>query len=335
MEKPAKANRDLRIDNIKGMLIFLVVLGHFAEVFDHDMDLCKGIFLFIYTFHMPGFLFLSGMFHSNEKVWERAARLFLCGYLLKICIFAVRILCGANIAFHPLTESGPPWFLFTLSLFVAVTYLLRKANPAAVFAIAFAASCISGYFRGIGDFLVLSRSIVYYPFYLLGMYAYSLCKKRGGIGTVISSVGIWVKVFAGVLVAAWGTVCILFVSDVYFLRPLFTGRNPFPEEMGPGGILFRLLCFFIALSMILAILLVTPDRSVPVITDAGGKTLQILFWQSIAMALIYSCNIRRFVLLYGIWGTILFMAASFVLCYILTCPFFRYPFYFLNRRMSK
>lgn len=55
------ANRDYHIDNIKGILIFLVVCGHLLTYpQETGSTLATGVRTFIYFFHMPGFIFMSG-----------------------------------------------------------------------------------------------------------------------------------------------------------------------------------------------------------------------------------------------------------------------------------
>ncbi|WP_163408409.1 acyltransferase family protein [Flavobacterium ajazii] len=53
--------RYIYIDRLKGFTIFLVVLGHIIPVLIEDKGAHKNeLFLFIYSFHMPLFFFLSG-----------------------------------------------------------------------------------------------------------------------------------------------------------------------------------------------------------------------------------------------------------------------------------
>lgn len=49
--------RDIRISNIKGLLIFLVVFGHLIAPYQEKFN---AIYLFIYSFHMPLFVLISG-----------------------------------------------------------------------------------------------------------------------------------------------------------------------------------------------------------------------------------------------------------------------------------
>lgn len=57
-------------DNLKFVLILLVVIGHFSKFFQNDSSIYRSVFLFIYAFHMPLFLFISGLFHKDEKIGE-------------------------------------------------------------------------------------------------------------------------------------------------------------------------------------------------------------------------------------------------------------------------
>ena len=53
--------RNYHVDNIKGILIFLVVCGHLLSYLqDMNSTFAIGVRTFIYFFHMPGFLFMSG-----------------------------------------------------------------------------------------------------------------------------------------------------------------------------------------------------------------------------------------------------------------------------------
>ena len=83
--------RDLRIDTIKGILIVCVVLGHVIGNFDASY-LSQRVYDFIYMFHMPLFIFISGIFthkriHSLDfsKVLHRS-----CWYFSFFTAFTCR-----------------------------------------------------------------------------------------------------------------------------------------------------------------------------------------------------------------------------------------------------
>ena len=56
-------------DNLKFILIFLVVLAHLIEI-SAPFEGKQQLYTLIYSFHMPVFIFLSGFFakHSSEKI---------------------------------------------------------------------------------------------------------------------------------------------------------------------------------------------------------------------------------------------------------------------------
>ena len=53
------------IDNIKVVLIFLVVFGHLIERYIDTSDTLMAIYMFIYIFHMPLFIYISGYLSKN------------------------------------------------------------------------------------------------------------------------------------------------------------------------------------------------------------------------------------------------------------------------------
>ena len=61
----AITNKKYFIDNIKVVLIFLVVFGHLIERYIDTSNTLMGIYMFIYIFHMPLFVYISGYLSKN------------------------------------------------------------------------------------------------------------------------------------------------------------------------------------------------------------------------------------------------------------------------------
>lgn len=64
--------RDYSFDYLKGVLIFLVVLGHCPAFILSSPELdfdkwCDPIYIYTHTFHMPLFMFTTGYFFSKKK----------------------------------------------------------------------------------------------------------------------------------------------------------------------------------------------------------------------------------------------------------------------------
>lgn len=110
------------IDNLKGILIIMVVLGHSIQNFTPDYS-NDFMFRFIYSFHMPLFFFVSGFVSYKEKltwesVWKRFKQL-----MIPFVIWAiVKSIILWDITKLPFILTHPDnglWFLYTL-FFISV-----------------------------------------------------------------------------------------------------------------------------------------------------------------------------------------------------------------------
>lgn len=63
----SRNNRDERIDSVKYCLMVLVIVGHvFSQKLFYSTPGCSVVWEWIYMFHMPLFVFLSGFFHTKR-----------------------------------------------------------------------------------------------------------------------------------------------------------------------------------------------------------------------------------------------------------------------------
>ena len=77
-------------DNLKFFLILFVVVGHFCEYFIGNNAVARDIFVFIYSFHMPLFIFVSGLFSKkniDEKRYEKMFSFVIVFFLINIFLF--------------------------------------------------------------------------------------------------------------------------------------------------------------------------------------------------------------------------------------------------------
>lgn len=77
--------RNYWLDNTKFFLIFLVVIGHFLEELISNKTI-KEVFIFIYTFHIPLFIFITGFFSKNVEKSEKRITSYLIMYVIMQCI---------------------------------------------------------------------------------------------------------------------------------------------------------------------------------------------------------------------------------------------------------
>lgn len=259
-EKTVDKNlRSHKWDILKYVLIFLVVLGHAADYYTGTSETMRSLFFFIYIFHMPVFIFVSGLFAKrtvNEKRFDKMLGYIIIYVVLKLYPFCYRTLMGETIRINFFAESGVPWFMLALFWFNLITIITRKVPKAAVFSVSIAAACIVGYFPEIGDFLALSRVFVYFPFFYLGY-----CLDRQKIEDFCE--GKTKKIAASVILVLIAVFVFVQGDGIYWLRPLLTGRNPFSKlgEYEQFGCLIR-LAYYLAVSLVgCCLIIVMPKKT--------------------------------------------------------------------------
>lgn len=273
MTESKTKQRIFLFDNIKFLLIALVVVGHFVDVGTGKSDIFKSIYVFIYAFHMPLFIFLSGMLHKNKNITQKVVMFISLGFLSKIVNFLAELLSAGKAEFKFFSDMFLPWYMFVLAMFVFVSYLLRKIDKRFILLISVIVACFVGYDESVCDFLYISRFVVFYPFFVLG----EMISKETLINLTRKKS---LKIFSLIIIAIWLILCFAKLDTVYILRPLFTGRNPFAanEIFLEWGCVYRLLCYVIALLISFAFVCLMPNVKIPLITDFGSKTLQVYFW---------------------------------------------------------
>ena len=269
-----KINRIPLWDNLKFYLIVLVVIGHFAEAAGTS-HLLRSVFLFIYAFHMPAFFFVSGLFHSNRNIAPKVASFLALYILMKAIIYLELLLMGKKPSFSLFSESGIPWFMFAMAVFTLLRFLFRNVEPRFLLIFSLLSASFAGYDPAVGDTFVLSRILVFFPFYLLGSI---IDHERLMSLRQIKPL----RVLAAFILLIWGFICLFLLDKVYPLRPLFTGRNPFPDAFLPYGAVWRLLCYAVSVLLVFACVLLVPGGS-SFTSRFGGRTLQVYFWHRIVL----------------------------------------------------
>lgn len=162
--------RDYLMDNLKGFLIICVVIGHTFENYIEANYMIKGIYAFIYLFHMEAFIFISGYFTKDiEKAHHHAIRQYLFPYfffnLLAYCY--KYILTGS---FKP-SWINPAWTLWYLLVIFLYRYLLKYIVKIPHY---FIISCLLSLLVSAQSIIqndIFIRFFTYLPFYILGTYA--------------------------------------------------------------------------------------------------------------------------------------------------------------------
>ena len=181
--------RNLKLDNAKGILITLVVIGHMLLPIQGTTRGVTNFFYMIYTFHMPAFVFISGLL--AQRIYTRVPKRYFNGrrwcstlwlYLLfQFILFFSEIPAYGRTTRFPdfLHTSGAPWYLLALLLWylmISFFYAYRDFPYSLIAWILLTIMSLaggylaSGALAGLGDFLALDRVIAFAPFFFAGYF---------------------------------------------------------------------------------------------------------------------------------------------------------------------
>lgn len=165
-------NRNFALDNIKFLLIILVVFGHLIEPLINQNVIFKTVYLSIYSFHMPLFILISGMLtklvYTKEQLHKTIIDILIpfLSFTILYEIFNLMIyghISSATLNFEPYRIL---WFLFSLLLYKIFLPIIMKFKYPILFSIII--SLIAGYVTSVGQFLSISRILYFLPFFIIG-----------------------------------------------------------------------------------------------------------------------------------------------------------------------
>ena len=130
--------RDYFFDNVKAVLMFLVVLGHLLLPI-HGESFLVVVKRLIYVFHMPLFVFVSGYFaktfYKNGRYNYR--KLLYLGKAYLVFVVAIQLVYAISgyQAFSQInlfSQSGAPWYLFAMIAWYLTIPAVHGRCPALV-----------------------------------------------------------------------------------------------------------------------------------------------------------------------------------------------------------
>ncbi len=282
----SEKERVAKWDNLKAYLIALVVIGHVLQYFTDYSDLAKGLYLFIYSFHMPAFIFVAGLFSKHAIYEKRLSSIieFLLIYVIMDFLDAIgKTLSGGTENLHFLWESGPAWFALAMAVFLAAAMFLDRFDKRYVMMIALFLGCIAGLDSHFGDHFASMRICVFLPVFLAGWCIDVHMIQdfaEGAKGIVLKLAGIAVLLLVLLM-------CIAQTERFYPFLKLFKGKYEYAEmDMGIEGVLIRLACYVFWAIMISAIIFATNRRN-NIYTWLGSRTMAIFIWHSIAITIVF------------------------------------------------
>ncbi|MCX6953076.1 MAG: acyltransferase family protein [Verrucomicrobia bacterium] len=270
-----------KVDNIKGLLMILVVAGHAIEIAPiaggwRGASVANVLYASIYTFHMPALVFISGYLSGRAKklgdlAWAGVG-LYVLAQALWVAFLSALSLCGGGLPSLAVLSGLVPgwglWYLLCLFVWRASAPVLTEIRHAPlVMGGLFSYGVLIGGSEA-NELLSISRLIVLLPYFALGYW----CKTRnwGFAETRLR----WYDAFLGAALLGVGPLvvagcCSRRIDLLHFSRPF--------AELGVKleiGALVRVGSALIALGMIRLLLLITPDRKT-VFSRFGTQSLSL------------------------------------------------------------
>lgn len=261
--------REAYFDNARLFLIFFVVFGHLIQPLTSEVAYINTIYHWVYTFHMPAFIFISGFFakgYGNKGYVLNLVKKLIYPYLLFQFIYTIYyFFIGKEDWFAtPFYPHWSLWFLFSLFCWHIMLYWFKKLPPIIGILIALELGLVVGYMNGVGHTFSLSRTFVFFPFFLVG---YWLTKEQ------LFKFKLKPVKIAALLTMTALAVVIAITPD--FSTDWLLGSKSYATVGAPelGG-LFRLMVYGVAAVMTVSVLAWVPMKQ-NIFTNIGQKTLYI------------------------------------------------------------
>ncbi|WP_102028583.1 acyltransferase family protein [Salirhabdus sp. Marseille-P4669] len=301
--------RVLYFDNAKFILIFLVVFGHSISPYISDSHLLNTIYKSVYTFHMPAFILISGYFAKGFKkkgYLKKLAKKLLIPYLIFQMIFAIFFsLQGEENTFTLLEPHWTLWFLLSLFSWHLLLLVFSKLRYSLLL------SLIVGVFIGmvpfIGSFLSLSRTFVFFPFFLLGCL---LEKKHFEKLTQLHCKLIGAILFLGLFISYY-----FFFHDISNLWLFASASYADIGTMEEIGVLVRFFLYLVMFVLIFSFLAFIPKRNYS-FTKLGSRTLYVYLLHGITIKIIQLTPLSDWILETNLY--ILFVLQAIALTLLLS-----------------
>lgn len=165
--------RDPYFDNAKFLAMVLVVAGHSWQPLKDSRAVWAG-YLFVYTFHMPLFILLSGYFSRTFAFRPAQIKRLIAGVAVPYAIFEVIYTLYGNLVDDRGNDISllSPWYL---TWFLIALFVWRLTSPLwlamrwwVALALSFALALV-GAASDLGPDLNLDRVMQYLPFFVIGL----------------------------------------------------------------------------------------------------------------------------------------------------------------------
>ena len=283
------------IDNIKVLLIFLVVFNHIIAFNLVKVDtVVRYVWYAITIFHMPAFVFISGYLSKKPQNVLKNFKNLLIPYVLGYTLtWYSQIWLGRSVDYEILRPTGSVmWYILALFIYRLTIEALGKIRFIVPLSILFA--LWAGTRPEFTTFLSSSRIVVFFPFFVAG-YLW----KSEYITAIRKFKGKWILVaISGVLL--WAIPNYLIPNDMGFA--IFRGNHGYQlcGLTDPQGVILRLLMYLVSFVVVYTMLALVPDIKLP-LTYVGRHTMGIYFFHYPIMIIMNGLYILMLPAMNNVW----------------------------------
>ena len=279
-------------DNLKFLLIIFVVIGHYTQQFRADNEILQRIYVFIYSFHMPAFIFVTGLFSKravNEKDIKKILPYLTCFFATTLILFITKALLGWAPVFEFFSPSGISWYLMSIFFMFLITMLIKDYKPQYIFVLSLIIGVMCGFCQTNNpDFFTWMRTLTFYPFFCLGYISdrEKIEKATNKISTKITAVIFFVAIYLLIY---------FYPKQANKISRLNTARHTYSElgRFAPYGWELRLLTYAISFAAIFLLISLIPRKKIKGFTSLGERTLGIyMFHYVIVYIAVYVLKIQ-------------------------------------------
>lgn len=287
--------KDLKLSNLKGLLIFLVVFGHLIELNKQNY---YQLFVFIYAFHMPLFIFISGYLAKRIKL-SKIINLFLLYIIFQSFFDWFLYFIGEykTLSFHYGKPQFHLWYIVSMIFWYLLAWGLLKLRlnligKLSIFFIMFIVCFISRQYTGVvadivKDFypnftsytLSYQRTISFAPFFFAGFF---MTKEN------LHAVYKFIKPsLAKVLLIVTGTLTILFIEYTPNLEWLFRGSFGIKRFLANGeSYMLKMILHYFLSAWICLLILISVNNKKSILTKWGDYSLGIFLFHPVFVFLL-------------------------------------------------
>lgn len=284
--------RDLYWDSLKFVLIYLVVYGHIVPHYSEDSRFNMAMFNFIYLFHMPLFIFISGRFshiRDRQKYKNGILKLLETYIVFQIIRSGIPIILGGEFTIKCLhTPNWILWYLVALIYWRLIVYFIPQSwlsHRNYMLTVSFCISLLAG-FIPIGYPFVVQRTLTFLPFFVMGYYS-----KDFDVRSFVNRVPLYFAV---------GTMIIAFAILFFELnfRLSFVHHCAFPYWSGDlmhTMMRFVARCIFIPSAIVLSVCLMRLVPTNSTLAKWGSITMFIFIYHSFALNFLFAVVARGYI----------------------------------------